>query len=1025
VAAEYEVNIKLNSKEIETQLGNIDKVVSRIGKPKGGGSRKKAGIAGLLPSSEDLKAAEKGIVQLTAKTKAIQSIQDKFSERRIRALTRSNTLNEKELRINKQLTAEARSRLRLLSQAGAKGFEAGRPQGRQLANDINARAKAQEKRAKLANKINEMEARGLNVAKLRKQLGKATTEQAAGRFAGAQKEFRLLQKTIELETSKLRILREQTTQKRFAASPIRGTATMMGSPAYYENQQKELARLARQGGPTSPVRGGSGFSGSPAQMQAIEKLERAEIRAAKNAHMAKLRLVQKRQKVRLDNIDKLLAKDIKALESFDKRLKAADDARARRLAGASVPGLGGRLFGPAMAPMQGAAFPIGGTAGIPGSPEFQRALEIGRFNSSPIQGAANIPGSPEAKRVRRQRLEQVGLGAGFPLLFGGGAGSVLGGGLGGLTGSFGAQIAFSAIGQQIDQFVAGVVEAGKALTSVGSAADFMAEKSLFSSDAMQFRIEKLLEEGRVTEAAALMTQEMAKQVGGSGLKALKDLGTEANKMGKLFGTLMLRVQAFMANALTPLIKLINSALGRITAQSQLDQMLAEAASPEQRAQIAARAAELRGSKRVGKAGVGAGDLTPEIISTLQKEFPAVIPKGAAIEPTGLEVLRATDQGSDKAAREKERIDKRIARLEEERKKVLEISRFKDRIAAAEAAEDPQLAIRLKGEQKIAEIEAQRKKDLVGITTQREVDQINILSATKKLAAQRDTEREITEEQSKREAIFQNKLTSAENEGRLLQAQLDGRLEEEQLLINIEQLTKDMSDPRAQQLENQLQQNAALKKQVELSEKLDKVYEQIESTLATGLSSALQSVINKTESLGDAVRGVLVDIGNMLLRLGIETAVKTAFSAITSSGSNVVQGQFSTGSMQFANLYASGGYVNGPTNAIIGEGGQGEYVIPESKMRESMARYSRGARGSSVIPESGESGTVGGDGGGTAIAAPIDVRYTVERINDVEYVTAAQFQAGMQQAAAQGAQRGEQQTLRRLQMSGSTRRRIGL
>lgn len=124
-------------------------------------------------------------------------------------------------------------------------------------------------------------------------------------------------------------------------------------------------------------------------------------------------------------------------------------------------------------------------------------------------------------------------------------------------------------------------------------------------------------------------------------------------------------------------------------------------------------------------------------------------------------------------------------------------------------------------------------------------------------------------------------------------------------------------------------------------------------------------------------------------------------------------------------FAQGGYVSGPTRAVVGEAGESEYVIPESKMRESMARYSRGARGSSVIPESGESGTGGGDGGGTAIAAPIDVRYTVERINDVEYVTAAQFQAGMQQAAAQGAQRGEQQTLRRLQMSGSTRRRIGL
>jgi hypothetical protein len=41
------------------------------------------------------------------------------------------------------------------------------------------------------------------------------------------------------------------------------------------------------------------------------------------------------------------------------------------------------------------------------------------------------------------------------------------------------------------------------------------------------------------------------------------------------------------------------------------------------------------------------------------------------------------------------------------------------------------------------------------------------------------------------------------------------------------------------------------------------------------------------------------------------------------------------------------------------------------------------------------------------------------------VTAAEFQEGMQQAAKQGAQRGEQQAIKRLQMSSSTRRRVGL
>jgi tape measure domain-containing protein len=126
---------------------------------------------------------------------------------------------------------------------------------------------------------------------------------------------------------------------------------------------------------------------------------------------------------------------------------------------------------------------------------------------------------------------------------------------------------------------------------------------------------------------------------------------------------------------------------------------------------------------------------------------------------------------------------------------------------------------------------------------------------------------------------------------------------------------------------------------------------------------------------------------------------------------------------FISPFAEGGVVNKPTNALIGEGGEPEYIIPESKMRESMSRYSRGSRGGGVIPDN--RGGSASEDGGTAVAAAIDVRYTVERINSVDYVTADQFQNGMQSAAAQGAQRGEQNTLKRLQMSGSARKRVGL
>ena len=151
--------------------------------------------------------------------------------------------------------------------------------------------------------------------------------------------------------------------------------------------------------------------------------------------------------------------------------------------------------------------------------------------------------------------------------------------------------------------------------------------------------------------------------------------------------------------------------------------------------------------------------------------------------------------------------------------------------------------------------------------------------------------------------------------------------------------------------------------------------------------------------------------------GASSVPSSAYGDMSVAGPSFFQGGMIPG-------FADGGYVSGPTNALVGEGGEPEYVIPESKMRESMARYSRGARGSAVIPDSGDSGT-SGEGGGTAVAAPIDVRFSVERINNVDYVTAEEFQAGMKQAASQGAQRGQQLALTRLQQSPATRRRLGL
>ena len=218
---------------------------------------------------------------------------------------------------------------------------------------------------------------------------------------------------------------------------------------------------------------------------------------------------------------------------------------------------------------------------------------------------------------------------------------------------------------------------------------------------------------------------------------------------------------------------------------------------------------------------------------------------------------------------------------------------------------------------------------------------------------------------------------------------------------------------------------------------------IANEAATAMSSAVQSVITGTGSVQEAFSDMFANIGKAFIDMATQMIVKalimkaigiltSAFgggggggigfnpSAPSITGNSI--GDFGGGT-PFLGAFAEGGYVTGPTNALIGEGGEPEYVIPESKMRESMGRYSRGSRGGSVIPAEG--GGSAGTEGGTAVATPIDVRYSVERINSVDYVTADQFQSGMKRAALEGAQRGQQLTLTRLQQSPATRRRIGM
>lgn len=114
------------------------------------------------------------------------------------------------------------------------------------------------------------------------------------------------------------------------------------------------------------------------------------------------------------------------------------------------------------------------------------------------------------------RVADFGLGAGFPLLFGGGAGQVLGGTLGTVLGGggpagFGLQIAFSAIGGQIEDAIARTAELGRALESLDLSA--LADSTLLVNAELREAVQNFIDLGENQRAVELLARETLAQTG--------------------------------------------------------------------------------------------------------------------------------------------------------------------------------------------------------------------------------------------------------------------------------------------------------------------------------------------------------------------------------------------------------------------------------------------------------------------------------------------------------------------------------
>ena len=249
-----------------------------------------------------------------------------------------------------------------------------------------------------------------------------------------------------------------------------------------------------------------------------------------------------------------------------------------------------------------------------------------------VQGPAVPPGGVPRRsgtgagggRTAGQLFENLALGAGFPLLFGGGIGQVLGGLAGSFVGTgFGGQILGSAIFGQLEQLGIAAAQAGQALQKPIDNFSVIEQRAILASSSQERYIKQLIDGGQFIEATAAIQKRYNDVVGAQGSANLLELAQSSDELNRAWSELNLQLQAALAGPLTGFLEWVTNVVKGVsnppetTTTGEFVQQL----TPEERTKFFARSREI--SERFNQ-GKGAFEGTsPEqlaAIKKLQQEF---------------------------------------------------------------------------------------------------------------------------------------------------------------------------------------------------------------------------------------------------------------------------------------------------------------------------------------------------------------------------------------------------------------------
>jgi len=340
--------------------------------------------------------------------------------------------------------------------------------------------------------------------------------------------------------------------------------------------------------------------------------------------------------------------------------------------------------------------------------EFQQAEFNAQTFMQPGTQAAMVPGRDPNRRVRKdvwaryQRMQQsrkqrrgrlnegLMLGAGFPMLFGGGVGSVGGGVAGALLQSkmgpgagFGAQILLSALGQQIDAFVGKTKELGDALRRPTENLQALRDAAGIAGTDIDRTSKRLEQLGLKASAAALVQAEISDFADIEGLQAMSEAWQD---LSNIIAKLTIQTMSFISGPLTAAIRKMEEILGHSVDAGVLQKTYDKLDKPGRDAfnqrlrELMPERTKHRGIEHVFRTTpfekIRQGKIPPSVLNQMQAEFdPKTAP--ALQEALNAKVKAITERDTsdlkEKIALEKERLNMKDSEFDIKNKEI-EIAR---------------------------------------------------------------------------------------------------------------------------------------------------------------------------------------------------------------------------------------------------------------------------------------------------------------------------------------------------------------